>query len=99
VSEGIPPERDTATEAVPRAIAVHRVGARSVMLDVQLSGYHEVFFVATGDRSVVITMIDESDRLHPEGQVFVFAKPYGWDLACPDDEVLLRVWAAVGVQR
>jgi hypothetical protein len=97
VPDGIPSEPKIA--AAPREISVYRVGARAVMLDVQLSGYREVFFVVTGDRSVVITMIDESDRQHPEGQVFVFAKPYGWDLDCPDDEVLLRIWAAVGVQR
>jgi hypothetical protein len=87
------------TAAAQRSIGVHRVGNRAVMLDVQLAGYHEVFFIVTGDRSVVITMMDEGDRTHPEAQVFVFAKPYGWDLDCPADELLLRVWAAVGVQR
>lgn len=70
-----------------------------VLFEVRLSDYHEYFFVAEGDKSISITMFDPSDETHREPQVFVFAKPYGWDLSLDDDDALLQVWQAVGVQR
>lgn len=70
-----------------------------VLFEVRLSDYHEYFFVAEGDKSILITMFDPSDETHREPQVFVFAKPYGWDLSLDDDDALLQVWQAVGVQR
>ncbi|HVU72662.1 MAG TPA: hypothetical protein VHE83_06860 [Mycobacteriales bacterium] len=80
-------------------VDVHRYGPHVAVFDVHLAGYREVFTVTTGQKSVVITMLDESDAAHSEAQVFVFAKPYGWDLDVPDDEALLLVWQSVGVQR
>jgi hypothetical protein len=94
-ADGVP----TAT-ARTRTVDVHRFGAAVVLLEVHLGHYREVFFVVTGDKSVSITMLDENDATHQEAQVFVFAKPYQWDLnGLDDDEVLLQVWQAVGVSR
>lgn len=76
-----------------------RPDPRITLFDVKLSGYREFFYVAVGDRSISITMYDTSDESHPEPQTFVFARPYGWRTDLPDDEALLQVWQAVGVQR
>lgn len=80
-------------------VAVHRFGARTVVLAVHLADYRETFVVVTGDKSVAVTMFDEADVTHREAQVFVFAKPYGWSLDLPDEEALLLVWETIGVQR
>jgi hypothetical protein len=87
--------------AAPRArtVDVHRFGLDVALFDVHLADYREVFFVVTGEKSVAITMYDESDSTHPEAQVFVFAKPYRWSLDTTDEEALIQVWQAVGVQR
>jgi hypothetical protein len=83
-----------------RTVDVKRLGRRAVLLDVHLGDYRELFFVVSGEKSVTITMFDESDATYQEAQVFVFPKPYGWDLDSADDEeTLLMVWQAVGVQR
>jgi hypothetical protein len=76
-----------------------RPDPRITLFDVALSGYREFFFVAVGERSVSITMYDTSDQTYPEPQTFTFAKPYGWRTDLSDDEALLQVWQAVGVQR
>ncbi len=76
-----------------------RPDPRITLFDVALSDYREFFFVAVGGRSVTITMYDTSDETHPEPQTFTFAKPYGWRTDLPDEEALLQVWQAVGVQR
>lgn len=76
-----------------------RPDPRVMLFDVALSDYREFFFVAVGERSIAITMYDTSDETHPEPQTFVFAKPYGWQTDLVDDEALLQVWQAVGVQR
>jgi hypothetical protein len=44
-------------------------------------------------------MYDTSDDTYPEPQIFTFAKPYGWLMDLTDEEALLQVWQAVGVQR
>lgn len=67
--------------------------------DVSLSGYHEFFLVAEGAKSIVITMFEPGEDAYPEPQVFVFAKPYGWQRDLDDDEALMQVWQTVGVQR
>lgn len=69
------------------------------LFEIRLGDYTEFFYVVTGDKTVAVTMFDPSDETYREPQVFVFAKPYGWSLDGPDDEVLLRVWQSVGVQR
>ncbi|WP_261560175.1 hypothetical protein [Frankia tisae] len=100
--DGAQPPADPAPgPAAPRTrtVDVHRYGPDAVVLDVHLGQYREVFFVLTGDKSVTITMLDGSDPTHHEAQVFVFAKPWQWSLDAPDEEVLLRVWQSVGVQR
>ncbi|WP_214369820.1 hypothetical protein [Pseudonocardia sp. H11422] len=76
-----------------------RPDPRVTLFDVALSDYREFFFVAIGERSVSITMYDTSDETYPEPQIFTFAKPYGWRTDLSDDEALLQVWQAVGVQR
>jgi hypothetical protein len=95
------PSDDGHEPATPRSrtVEVHRFGPNVVLFDVHVADYREVFFVVTGDKSVAITMFDESDSTHPEAQVFVFAKPYGWSLDTTDEEALIQVWQAVGVQR
>lgn len=80
-------------------VLASRPDPRVALFEVALSDYREFFFVAVGDRSVTITMYDTSDESHPEPQTFTFAKPYGWRTDLPDDEALLQVWQAVGVQR
>lgn len=80
-------------------VEVTRPDPRVALFEVTLSGYREFFFVAVGERSVSVTMYDTSDETYPEPQTFTFAKPYGWDTDLPDDEALLQVWQAVGVQR
>lgn len=69
------------------------------VFDVQLSGYHEYFLVAAGEKTVSITMYDPSDTSYPEPQTFVFARPYGWNENLDDEEGLLQVWQSVGVLR
>ena len=80
-------------------VLASRPDPRVALFEVALPDYREFFFVAVGDRSVTITMYDTSDESHPEPQTFTFAKPYGWRTDLPDDEALLQVWQAVGVQR
>lgn len=81
------------------SVRTFRPDPRVTLFDVQLSGYHEFFSVVEGQRSIVITMFDPNDHAYPEPQVFTFAKPYGWRDDLHDDEALLQVWQAVGVQR
>jgi hypothetical protein len=69
------------------------------LLEVRLSNYEEYFFVAVGEKSVSITMLDPSDPMHREPQTFVFAKPYEWNTDLEGDEALLQVWQAIGTQR
>lgn len=83
----------------PSIVRCTRYGASATALEVSLGDYREIFFVLTGDRSVTISSIDESDATHPEAQVFVFAKPYGWSTDLEDEEMMTQVWQAVGVQR
>jgi hypothetical protein len=80
-------------------VTTTRPDPRVTLFDVGLSGYREFFFVAVGERSVSITMYDTSDDTYPEPQIFTFAKPYGWLMDLTDEEALLQVWQAVGVQR
>jgi hypothetical protein len=80
-------------------VTATRPDSRVTMFEVALSDYREFFFVAVGERSVSITMYDTSDETHPEPQTFTFAKPYGWETDLQDEEALLQVWQAVGVQR
>lgn len=93
------PVTESITARRQHALDVHRFGPDVALFDVHLGDYREVFFVVTGDRSVSITMLDSSDPTHHEAQVFVFAKPYQWDLDTTDEEALLQVWQAVGVAR
>jgi hypothetical protein len=44
-------------------------------------------------------MFEPGEDAHPEPQVFIFAKPYGWRDDLDGDEALMQVWQAVGVQR
>lgn len=80
-------------------VQVVRPDPKVALFEVALSDYREFFFVAVGDRSVSVTMYDTSDQTYPEPQTFTFAKPYGWDTDLGDEEALLQVWQAVGVQR
>ncbi len=81
------------------SVLVNRPHPKVTLFDVSLSGYHEFFSVAEGERSVVITSFEPGEDAYPEPQVFVFAKPYGWRDDLDDDDALLQVWQAVGVQR
>jgi hypothetical protein len=76
-----------------------RPDPRVTLFDVQLSDYHEYFFVAVGEKSVSITMYDTSNPFYLEPQCFTFARPHDWDTDLGDDEALIQVWQAVGVQR
>lgn len=80
-------------------VTVTRPHPKVSMFDVSLSGYHEFFQVSEGAKSIVITMFEPAEDAYPEPQVFVFAKPYGWQHDLIDDEALMQVWQAVGVQR
>lgn len=81
-------------------VQAHRPHPNVTLFDVSLSDYREFFFVVEGERSLCITQYDPSDESHLEPQVFVFAKPYEWDSSSlDDDEALLQIWQAVGVQR
>lgn len=80
-------------------VVVTRPDPKVTLFDVSLSGYHEFFSVAEGGKSVAITMFEPREDAHSEPQVFVFAKPYGWRDDLDDDEALIQVWQAVGVQR
>lgn len=80
-------------------VQVTRPDPKVALFEVALSDYREFFFVAVGERSVSVTMYDTSDETYREPQVFTFAKPYGWDTDLSDEEALLQVWQAVGVQR
>lgn len=59
----------------------------------------ELFFVASGERSVGIMAFDRFDDSHREPRVYVVPRPYWWDLDQPDDELLLLVWQMMGEQR
>jgi hypothetical protein len=97
------PVPGTAGQQLSRAgrwvVHTNRPDPRVTLFDVSLAAYHEYFFVTVGERSVSITMYDTSDGSYPEPQVFTFAKPYGWRTDLGDDEALLQVWQAAGVQR
>jgi hypothetical protein len=80
-------------------VQIHRPHPKMTLFEVSLSGYREFFSVAEGRTSIVITMFEPGEGAHPEPQVFVFAKPYGWRDDLEGDEALLQVWQAVGVQR
>ncbi len=81
------------------SVVVLRPDPKSTLFDVSLSGYHEFFFVAEGEKSLAITMFEPGEDAYSEPQVFLFAKPYGWRNDLDDDEALMQVWQAVGVQR
>lgn len=72
---------------------------RVALFDVRISDYHEYFFVAEGEKSVSITMLEPGDHTHLEPQVFSFAKPHDWRDDLSDEEALLQVWQAVGLRR
>lgn len=80
-------------------VAVTRPHPQVTMFDVSLSGYREFFQVAEGEQTITITMFEPEADNYPEPQVFVFAKPYGWNRELTDDEALLQVWQSVGVLR
>jgi hypothetical protein len=80
-------------------VTVTRPADTVAMFEVSLSGYREFFLVVEGARSIAITMFEPGADAHPEPQVFVFAKPYGWRRDLDDDEALMQIWQAVGVQR
>lgn len=80
-------------------VRAHRPQPGVALLEVSLGEYDELFYVVTGDKSVAVVAYDPSDQTYREAQVFVFPKPYGWSLDVPDEEALLQVWQAVGVQR
>lgn len=79
-------------------VVVTRPSPEVTLFDVSLSGYREFFTVAQGRTSLAITSL-EPGAAHPEPQVFVFSKPYGWRDDLDDDEALMQVWQAVGVKR
>lgn len=81
------------------SVTVTRPSEMVSLFEVSLSDYHEFFFVAEGERSITITMFEPAGEAYPEPQTFVFAKPYGWRRDLDEDEALLQVWQAVGVQR
>jgi hypothetical protein len=80
-------------------VSVTRPADTVAMFEVSLSGYREFFLVVEGSRTVAITMFEPGTDAFPEPQVFVFAKPYGWRRDLDDDEALMQIWQAVGVQR
>jgi len=80
-------------------VDMHRYGPRVTLFDVRLADYHEYMFVALGDHSISITMLDTSNAYFREPQTFTFARPHDWDTDLPADEALIQVWQAVGVQR
>jgi len=80
-------------------VVVNRPHPKVTLFEVSLSGYHEFFSVTEGKTTIAITMFEPGEDAHPEPQVFVFAKPYGWRDDLDGDEALLQVWQAVGVQR
>lgn len=81
------------------SVVVTRPDPKMQLFDVSLSGYHEFFSVAVGEKTIAITSFEPAEDAFSEPQVFVFAKPYGWREDLDDDEALLQVWQAVGVQR
>jgi len=76
-----------------------RHSEHALAMEVGLGDYREVFFVLIGERSVAISSYDETDPTHPEPAVFVFPKPYQWSLDLDDDELMVQIWQATGVQR
>lgn len=76
-----------------------RHSEHALAMEVGLGEYREVFFVLVGERSVAISSFDETDPTHPEPAVFVFPKPYQWSLDLDDDELMVQIWQATGVQR
>jgi hypothetical protein len=81
-------------------VVVNRPHPKVAFFEVGLSpGNHEFFSVAEGKTTIAITMFDPGEDAHPEPQVFVFAKPYGWRDDLDGDEALVQVWQAVGIQR
>lgn len=80
-------------------VSATRPQPRVALFDVHIADYHEYFFVAEGEKSVSITMLDPSDPSHLEPQVFCFAKPHDWRADLADEEALLQIWQAVGLRR
>jgi hypothetical protein len=81
------------------SVVVHRPDPKVTLFEVRLSDYREFFSVVEGRSTIAITTFEPGDKVHPEPQVFVFAKPYGWRDDLEGDEALMQVWQAVGVQR
>ena len=80
-------------------VEVTRPDPSVTLFDVSLSGYHEFFAVVVGEKLVSITSYEPTEDAFSEPQLFVFAKPYGWRDDLDDEEALMQVWQAVGVQR
>ncbi len=76
-----------------------RHSEHALAMEVGLGDYREVFFVLIGERSVAISSYDETDPTHREPTVFVFPKPYQWSVDLDDDELMVQIWQATGVQR
>lgn len=81
------------------SIVVSRPHPKVTLFDVSLASYREFFTVAEGQTSLAITTLEPDASPQREPQVFVFAKPLAWRDDLDDDEALLQVWQAVGVQR
>ena len=71
----------------------------AALIDVAWPDGGELFFIASGERSVGIMAFDRSDDSHGEPRVYVVPRPYWWSLDVADDELLLLVWQMMGEQR
>lgn len=86
------------------AIKVTRPAPGVAFIETSSSMHWECFFVAEGERTLVVSAVDQGDKSSPEPRVHVINKPYGWDMAPSDEppsvgddqELLVQVWQLLG---
>jgi hypothetical protein len=86
------------------AVRVTRAEPDVALIETSSPSHREYFFVAAGQNSLIITVVDAGEKSSPEPRVHVVTKPYGWHMrpehdpptAADDHDLLVKVWQVVG---
>lgn len=81
------------------SVQVLRPHARVALIEASAPGVQEFFYVVEGEASVAITVFDATDQSYREPSVYVLPRPYRWTMALSDEDLLIQLWRAVGIQR
>lgn len=85
------------------AVRVTRLEPDVALIETSSPSHREYFFVAVGQHSLTVTVVDTGDKSSPEPRVHVVTKPYGWHMrpehdpptSSDDHDLLVKVWQVV----